>query len=71
MIDRNEQQKSIEPLLTPKQVAKILGVKPKTLGYWKCVGRYDLPCIKIGRKNMYRPADVEAFIERRTVTTEV
>ena len=29
--------------------------------------RGDLPCVKLGSRTLYRPADVEAWIESRVV----
>ena len=59
---------NLDQLATPEQAAEILGVSPQTLTVWRSVGRYDLPFVKVGRKVMYRPADIEAFIERRLRT---
>jgi len=55
---------AIRHLLSGPQVAEIIGTSPKTLPIWRHTGRVDLPYIKIGRKVMYRPEDVEAFLER-------
>lgn len=55
-------------LLTPEQTAEILAVKPQTLAAWRCLGRGGLPYKKIGRCVRYDAADVEAWLERRTVT---
>jgi len=52
------------PLLTRKEAALYLGVTQQTLAIWKCTGRYDLPCIKIGRLVKYRRSDLEAFISQ-------
>lgn len=57
-------QASNTQLLPRAQAAKILGLKPATLATWSCLGRYDLPVVKIGSKAMYRRIDLEAFIER-------
>lgn len=54
-----------EQLLTPRDVAKILGVTPQTLAVWRCEKRYDLPYIKAGRLVRYRSNDIEDFISRR------
>ena len=54
-------------LLTRGQAAAYLGVTPRTLAVWKSTGRYKLPCVKIGRLAKYRKADLDAFIEQRTV----
>jgi len=55
----------IPKLLTVEQAAEALGVKAATLATWRCVGRYDLPFVKVGRHVRYREADIAAFIERR------
>jgi len=55
-------------LLTREEAAEYLGVKPNTLAIWLHAGRYDLPVVKIGRTIRYRLHDLEAFIERNTVT---
>lgn len=52
-------------LFTRKQAAEFLGVKEKTLAHWLCVGRYDLPVIKIGSLVRYRLSDLEQFITNR------
>jgi predicted site-specific integrase-resolvase len=57
---------STDPLLTRKQTAQILGVKPQTLSKWAMTGE-KLPVVQIsGRCVRYRPDDVAAFIESRT-----
>lgn len=55
-------------LLTPVEVAKLLGVTVQTLAVWRCERRYDLPYVKVGSYVRYRPADIELFIERGTQT---
>jgi len=54
-------------LLTPQQVAQILGVNIETLNVWRATKRYDLKYVKSGRLVRYRSQDVEAFIESRLV----
>jgi hypothetical protein len=54
-------------LLDDKQAAEILGVSPGTLSVWRCVRRYPLPFVKIGKAVRYRLCDLERFIEERTV----
>ncbi len=53
-------------LFTRREAANYLGVGESTLAVWACVGRYDLPYVKIGRLAKYRKADLDAFIEKRT-----
>jgi excisionase family DNA binding protein len=62
-----ERTRTPSPLLTRKEAAKYLGVQVKTLAVWLCVGRYNLPCIKIGRLAKYRQADLDNFIEQRSI----
>ena len=50
-----------EILLTRKEAADFLGYSEKTLAIWKCVQRYPLPYLKIGRKIRYKLADLEHF----------
>lgn len=52
-------------LLTPAQVAEMLGVSEATLSGWRCRGRYSLPYVKIGSRVMYRPQAVENFVLER------
>jgi hypothetical protein len=55
----------IQPLLTPGQVAEILGVTVGTLSIWRCLHRYNLPYKKIGRLVKYEAQAVADFIDRR------
>ena len=55
------------PLLTPRQAATELGVSPGTLAVWRCRKRYPLRYIKVGSKVRYRLADIEKFLDARTV----
>jgi hypothetical protein len=54
-------------LLTPEQAAAILNIAPQTLSVWRTCGRYPLRYIKVGRAVRYRLADVEEFINSRSV----
>lgn len=56
----------IKNLLDPQKTAEILGIAEGTLTVWRSTGRYDLPFVKVGNRVMYRPEDVQAFIENRT-----
>ena len=55
------------PLVDEKQASEILGLAPGTLSVWRCTKRYDLPFVKVGRSIRYRIADLERFLESRTV----
>lgn len=51
-------------LLSRREAAAYLGVSEQTLAIWKCTGRYQLQCVKIGRLVKYRRADLDAFIAK-------
>lgn len=56
-------------LLDAKTVAQILGLKNhKTLEQWRCHDRYALRYVRVGRKILYRPQDVQEFIDSRVVS---
>jgi excisionase family DNA binding protein len=57
-------------LISRDEAAQYLGVSPKTLATWACTKRYALPVVKLGRAVKYRVADLEKFIESRTVGTQ-
>lgn len=55
-------------LLSPDQVADVLGVSKQTLAVWRCEQRYPLPYVKVGSRVRYRPVDVEQFMVTRLQT---
>ena len=57
----------IDELLTERQTAEHLGVAQGTLTQWRCTGRQRLPYVKVGGKVMYRPRDIQEFIERNVI----
>lgn len=57
---------SPDPLLTPPEAAAYIGVTENTLSVWRCVGRYSIQFIKVGRLVKYRKSSLDAFLERRT-----
>lgn len=59
---------SDEKYLTTKQTAELTQIKRQTLAYWRHVGKVDLPYIKLGGCVRYKLSDVEAWVERNTVT---
>lgn len=59
------QQSVPDKLLTPHQVARILGVGVETLNVWRATKRYNLPYVKTGRLVRYRASDLDAFIKSR------
>ena len=50
-------------LLTTEAAAELLGLKRQTLDTWRCLGRYNLPYVRLGRTIRYRRADLERFVE--------
>ncbi len=58
--------RSTDPLLTPQETADYLGVSPDTLSVWRCVGRYNIPFIKVGRLVKYRKSALDTFLISRT-----
>lgn len=61
-------ESSLRNLLKPEITAEILGVDVKTLAVWRCTKRYPLSWVRVGRNIMYKPDDVQAFIESRTIS---
>jgi len=59
-----------DPLLPPPEAAEYLGVTVRTLSVWRCVGRYNIPFIKVGRLVKYRKSALDAFLDRRTIGGE-
>ncbi len=55
-------------LWTPAETATFLGLKEATLATWRSQGRHDLVFSKVGRKVMYDPASVRAWLASRTMT---
>ena len=52
-------------LMTEKEICTYLNVSKRNLYCWRMAGL--IPYIKIGRAVRYRPAEVEAVLERMTV----
>jgi hypothetical protein len=57
-----EQQTKQDEYKTTKEVCKMLGVTKPTLWRWAQI-KYLVP-VKVGRKNYYRVADIEALRKR-------
>lgn len=57
---------STDPLLTPPEAAAYIGVTENTLSVWRCVGRYNIQFVKVGRLVKYRKSALDAFLDRRT-----
>jgi excisionase family DNA binding protein len=54
-------------LLTTDEAAEFLGVSAGTLAVWRCLARYRLPFVKIGRSVRYDETDLVAWMESRKV----
>ena len=52
-------------LISSKEAAALLGISPATLAVWRCVKRYPLPYIKVGRLVKYRREDLDRFLDSR------
>ncbi len=61
---------STDPLLTPPEAAAYIGVTENTLSVWRCVGRYNIQFVKVGRLVKYRKSALDAFLDRRTIGGE-
>lgn len=53
-------------LLSRKQAAQYLGLKPQTLALWACKHTHNLPYVKIGSSVKYKLDDLNKFIEDNT-----
>ena len=57
---------SAEPNLTRREAAARLGIGLRKLAEYTATG--ELPSIKLGSRRLYRPRDVEAFLDRHYAT---
>lgn len=55
-----------DPLFPPPEAAAYLGISENTLSVWRCVGRYSIEYIKVGRLVKYRKSALDTFLSRRT-----
>lgn len=56
---------STDPLFNTPEAAEYLGVSQDTLSVWRCVGRYNIPFVKVGRLVRYRKSDLDSWLESR------
>lgn len=54
-----------DELLTAKQAAAFLKVKPGTLACWRTTKRYPLKYTSVGKSIRYRLSDLQAFLAAR------
>jgi excisionase family DNA binding protein len=59
------QKTSVDNLLTPLQVAELLGVSSGTLAVWRSNGTCQIPYIKIGRCVRYKRSVIERFLDQQ------
>lgn len=57
-------------MLTRKEVAEILRIRPQTLSAWASTGKVNIPYTKIGSRVAYRYSDIVQFIESNLVCRE-
>lgn len=56
-------------LLTAREAADYLGVQVQTLAVWRSRNkRQNLPFVRVGKAIRYRLADLERWIDERTVS---
>jgi len=53
----------MDKLLTPQEIAEVLGVQPSTIYQWTHQGY--IPHVKIGKFVRFKEKDVEEWIERK------
>lgn len=58
----NQLPAGVDPLLTYRQAAKVLGVTERTV--WSLVDEGTMPAVRFGRSVRIDPTDLRAFIER-------
>lgn len=58
----------ITPLLTDRDVARVLAVKPDTVRRWAAQG--ELPSVRLGRLLRFRGEDIAAWVSRHTTVVE-
>lgn len=61
------QHKIREPLLTESEAAIALGLQRQTLAVRRCRGNPLLPFIRIGRSIRYRPDDISALVDGKSI----
>jgi len=53
----------MEKLLTPQEIAEVLGVQPSTIYQWTHQGY--IPHVKLGKFVRFKEKDVEKWVERK------
>lgn len=61
---------SEDRLLSESEASTFLGVSPSTLNAWR-VRRQGPAFVKLGRRVLYKPADLTAFVDGQRKRTDV
>ena len=59
----------MEKLLTETETSDLTGLAPSTLRKGRMNPQFGLPFVRIGRKIMYQPEKVRAFVEAHVSTS--
>ena len=54
-------------MLTTKEAAEFLGIRPSTLNVWRSTGTVNVPYIRVGTAIRYRLSDLEEYVSKRRV----
>jgi predicted DNA-binding transcriptional regulator AlpA len=58
----------MERLMTRNEAAEALGLRPQTLAKWSCLKTCGPPFVKLGGAVRYRESDLQAWLDKQTVT---
>ena len=58
---------TFDKLLTPPQVAELIGLDHRTLANWRASGAERLPYIRVGGRIRYDRADVKEWLESKRI----
>jgi excisionase family DNA binding protein len=57
----------MNPLLSQRDAARLLGLSVRTLERWRRTGEVDLPYVKLGNSVRYKLESIERCVASRTV----
>jgi excisionase family DNA binding protein len=60
----------MERLMTRNEAAEALGLKANTLAKWACTKTAGPAFLKLGGSVRYRESDLQAWIDKQTVTPD-
>ena len=52
-------------VLDTPAAAQRLGVSPATLSTWRCTNAVRVPFVRVGRRVLYRTADLDRFLDEQ------